>query len=335
MRQNKTMLKGSNVERPWDYVHINGVDKDSDGDYYISCKTTQSIYKIAGAESSLGYPGSVIWKLAGWKHGANVNDFKMQDGFNFSGQHHPRIISVSKETTILSLFDNAITEKGTTPTSSASSGKIVELNNVTMTARLLEQYFPPNGIRNPIQGTTQRLPSGNVYMAWGPNNMLSEHEKGLPGKQIWSAIFGSGLDLENYRSYKSPWKGYPLESPRIFVYAQSCSAPTYVYMSWNGATEHRNWAVFTATSKTDQGRAVVTTKREGYETKAAIPSGPVPLYVYVQALDDSGEVLGTSEHVKVWVPDDMTRFLANCGTDRCEPGLKTYDEAQNKVDQCK
>ncbi|CAK4032812.1 Hypothetical predicted protein [Lecanosticta acicola] len=43
----------------WDYVHFNSVDKDHNGDYYVSARHTDTIYKIAKSD------GHVMWKLNG------------------------------------------------------------------------------------------------------------------------------------------------------------------------------------------------------------------------------------------------------------------------------
>ncbi|KAB8437391.1 hypothetical protein FH972_025070 [Carpinus fangiana] len=329
------------VHRPWDYIHVNALDKDIYGDYYVSAKGSDTVYKIAGTSNALAYPGEILWKLGGWNDEWKVNDFKLLDGLNFSGQHHVRVLSVSNKTTLLSLYDNAWLRPGRMQkpyeSSTTSNGKFIELDTDAMTARLVGLYLPPDNFWHvtSIQGTTQQLQNGNVFMGWGPNNILTEHTSGVPGTILWHGIFGSGLDLEGYRSYKQPWVGHPLEPPDIFAYAQDCEAPVYTYMSWNGATEHRTWTIFAADYlERGEGRSVLTVDKAGYETVAQVPKGQVRKYVYAQAFDEFGHILGTSKRIKVWIPDQTIRSSYSCGLESCGPHLKSYDIHSSQADLC-
>src|ERR1700744_3370003 len=75
--------------------HINSVDKNSEGDYLLSTRYTNAIYKVSGKD------GSIVWQLGG-----DHNSFVM-DGFNFSKQHDARFIEQNATTTIISFLDNA------------------------------------------------------------------------------------------------------------------------------------------------------------------------------------------------------------------------------------
>lgn len=68
----------------FDYFHINGVDKNGDGDYLISARNTSAVYKISGVD------GHVIWTLSNGPE----SDFQL-DGFVIWGAHHARWRSVS------------------------------------------------------------------------------------------------------------------------------------------------------------------------------------------------------------------------------------------------
>ena len=56
--------------------HMNSVDKNDDGDYMISARYTNAIYKISEKD------GSLLWTLGGLN-----SDFELEKGFNFSRQH--------------------------------------------------------------------------------------------------------------------------------------------------------------------------------------------------------------------------------------------------------
>ncbi len=67
------------------------------------------------------------------------------------------------------------------------------------------------------------------------------------------------------------------------------------YASWNGATEVASWRVLAGSSASALA-PVATVARHGFETAIKVSSaGP---YVQVQALDASGNVIGTSAAVK-------------------------------------
>lgn len=56
--------------------HINSVDKSPEGDYMISARYTNAIYKISGKD------GRLIWTLGGPN-----SSFTLEENFNFSRQH--------------------------------------------------------------------------------------------------------------------------------------------------------------------------------------------------------------------------------------------------------
>ena len=50
-----TSGNGLAEDTPWDYFHINSVDKDADGNYLISARDACAIHKINGTD------GEIIW----------------------------------------------------------------------------------------------------------------------------------------------------------------------------------------------------------------------------------------------------------------------------------
>jgi hypothetical protein len=69
-----------------------------------------------------------------------------------------------------------------------------------------------------------------------------------------------------------------------------------VYASWNGATQVAAWEVLAGPSST-QLESVGSVPRNGFETAMLVRTAKQ--YVAVRAKDGSGEVLGTTEPVKV------------------------------------
>jgi len=74
--------------------HVNSIDRFSSGDYLLSGRNVNTIYKIARADKS------ILWRLGG-----KISNFSMN--FNFTSQHHAKIISENASTTIISILDNA------------------------------------------------------------------------------------------------------------------------------------------------------------------------------------------------------------------------------------
>jgi hypothetical protein len=122
----------------------------------MSCRHTDTIYKILP-------DGTVDWRFGGI-----VSDFKAT--FDFSHQHHARIISSNETHTIISFFDNATKTPLKEPTADSSRGMVVELHTEgrPMTARLLQQFVHPDGPGNycEARANIQILPNGNAWICW-------------------------------------------------------------------------------------------------------------------------------------------------------------------------
>ena len=80
----------------WDILHLNSIDKFPDGDYLVSSRHTDTLYKISHLN------GTIMWRLGGVR-----SDFNFTDGSRFSRQHHARVVSQNETHTLVSVFDNA------------------------------------------------------------------------------------------------------------------------------------------------------------------------------------------------------------------------------------
>ena len=104
------------LEADWS-SHANSVTKFENGDFLMSSRHTNTIYRINHLD------GSIVWRLGG-----KFSDFQMD--FNFSSQHHARVYSENSTTTILTFFDNAHDiELWQNDSSERSSGKMIALNS--------------------------------------------------------------------------------------------------------------------------------------------------------------------------------------------------------------
>ena len=96
--------------------HANSMDRTADGDYLVSARHTNTVYKIFQDNATIA-----------WRLGGKYSNFK-QD-FNFSSQHDVRVVHETSTTMLLTIMDNASDDKGRQKdTAVASSGKLVALD---------------------------------------------------------------------------------------------------------------------------------------------------------------------------------------------------------------
>ena len=279
---------GKQSQSPWDYFHINSIDKNADGDYLISARHVSAIYKISGTD------GHVMWRLNGAR-----SDYRLE-GFDFSFQHDARWVSDDKDKTVLTLFDNG--SNGFNQTQPWSTGLMIEMDHNTKTAKLLRKYEPPelNGGRHisKSQGNYQALKNGNVLLGWGNDAFWTEYtENGTV------AFYGSigWRNVMNYRVHKfDNWVGLPLTKPALWTYSKTGADEMIFYVSWNGATEVKTWVFHTSDSKLGPWTEAGKVAKDGFETHHRISK--TPKYAYVDALDKDGEWLGSSEVQQLYVP---------------------------------
>lgn len=328
-------------EWPWDFMHINSIDKNSEGDYLVSARHLDQIIKIAGPNNVHGVPaGQTLWRLGG-KQG----DFDLFETL-FSRQHHARFMSTGKEETVISLFDNAW-EGANNATATTSSGKYIAINNRTMHAHVTDDFIHPDSQLALAQGSLQNLPNGNVLLGWGWLPQVTEYNK--EGKVLFHAELAENTEtphVGSYRIYKAPWVGTPVWKPKLVAYSRTCKrskySPLVAYVSWNGATEVRTWRFYVSVSS-DIGPWIPAGSKAkvGFETEAVLLDGtirrriPLPFvkYVLVQALDSKGRVLGEAT-AETFVPG----YPANenmCDARGCfQPERFSYGPEYNSAGLC-
>jgi len=311
---------------PWDWMHFNAVSKNEEGDYVISARHHNTIYKIAGKNNNMGLtPGEIMWRLGG-----KFSDFKMD--FNFSRQHTVKFVSTSKEETVISFYNNAY--DGLAYTARYSEGQLVTLNNKTMVATLTQSYPDPLEELSVSQGSVQLQDNGNVVVSWGNRARFSEFTKA--GKLLYHAKFLGGV--ESFRVWKFPWKGYPKWAPKLLAYAHNASAPLHAYVSWNGATEVKAWR-FHVSESTSHGpwKTLATVPKSGFETFVnftaltafqASSNGRLERitaypYMYATALDSAGYTLAHTAVTHAFIPN-ATISKKKCNETACHD-LKWFE----------
>lgn len=283
------------------YSHINSVDKFSNGDYLVSARHTDCIYRISGKD------GSILWQMGGRNSTIEVA------GFNFSAQHDARILSEERNQLRISFFNNGW--NGITATRDVSTAMVITIDHPTSptTARLVHERLPLQGGLARHQGTVQTLPNGNTFVSWGQIAEFSEFT--ADGKRILDVAF---VDVEAhvYRVVKAPWQGFPDTLPDLYLYARTKGEPAHFYMSWNGATEVVAWKVYSADGQGEgdaTGSLLGKVEKNGFEThfesQKHVSAG------FVEALDKDGQVLGLSKVQPLLVPPSSMADV--CGPAHC------------------
>lgn len=226
---------------PFDFYHLNSVDKDSKGNYIISSRHFHHVMCISPE-------GETLWILGGAE-----NEFKdLSDGqaTNFKWQHDARWIS--EEDGILTLFDNS--KAGPFHSDAPESrALVIQLDLENMTAKLVQSMTSLQGILASSQGSVQVLPeSNNFFVGWGSAAAYSEYSpKGelLCETHLGASWFYSFERMKSYRTTKtSVWRGMPMEPPQVKI------QDDVLAVSWNGATEVTYWALEATDARSSSNR---------------------------------------------------------------------------------
>ncbi|MGI8963114.1 MAG: arylsulfotransferase family protein [Thermomicrobiales bacterium] len=261
------------LDVPWDYLHLNSIEADDNGDLILSARHTHAIYKVERTS------GRVLWRLNG-----KLSDFEMGPNTPFKFQHDARVHANGE----LTLFDNAESNQDLGG-EVQSRGMILMLDEDAKTATLVGEYTHPTEILSVSQGNMQVLPNGNLFIGWGSAPVFSEHD--ADGNLIFNGRFPQGAN--SYRAYRYPWVGTPGALPDVAI-ESGLGDDLTVFASWNGATEVVTWEVL-AGAGPDEMTVIGSTARTGFETSIGVQTAEPQLSV--QALDAEGNVLGTSDPI--------------------------------------
>lgn len=262
-----------NAAVPWDYIHLNSVALDDDGNILLSARHTHAAYKIDRMT------GEVIWRLNGKR-----SDFTMGPNTWFAWAHD---VQRQPDGTI-SLFDNHESQQAK-DRSDHSRGLFLNVDEDLMTASVAREVIHPTEILSVSQANMQRLPNGNSFIGWGSAPVFSEFGEG--NEPIYNGRLP--IDVQSYRAYRHEWTATPAAPPDVVAQLDQRGGMT-VWMSWNGATEVAEWRVLGGDLLDDMAELAVS-PRQGFET--GIPVIEVTGWVVVEALDAWGRVIGTSEPV--------------------------------------
>lgn len=247
---------------PYDYLHLNSVEEDHDGNLLISAAKTCAIYKVDRRT------GGIIWRLGG-RH----STFRLGPGVRFCGQHDAHWAGDN----LIRIFDNGIP-----PERHASRVAWIKIDPLGRTATLVRQIIQPEHMSAAVQGGAQELPNGDTAVGWGSIGRISEFSP--DGSPLFDAALPGGMI--SYRMYRVPWNGRPGTPPTVIVRGGA------VHAVWNGATGIDRWRVLTGPTR-NTVKPVAEAAWNGLDTAIPLPGASAAPYVQIQALDANGAVLGT------------------------------------------
>jgi Arylsulfotransferase (ASST) len=257
---------------PYDYIHINSIDEEPNGNLLISGRNTHAVYEVSRKT------GKVLWRLGGKR-----NDFRMGPGASFAWQHDVR----RQPDGTITMFDNGAAP----PVHKLTRILVLRVDMANKRVTLLSSYHHPKRLLSPFEGNAQFLPDGHVFIGWGGWPYVSELSK--DGRVLFDAYFGHGKppgeDADTYRAYRFVWHGDPTDVPAVAF------ANGKVYVSWNGATEVKRWRLMIGDAS-DNLNAAHSVPKTGFETGIPLPADGK--YVAVQAVDANGKALTVSKTLK-------------------------------------
>jgi hypothetical protein len=140
-----------------------------------------------------------------------------------------------------------------------------------------------------FEGNVQQVASAFHFVGWGGEPYFTEYDR--RGRVILDGHFVS--QTSSYRAYRFAWSATPAAPPTLVGSANSGTMT--LYASWNGATNVASWRVLGGASASTL-QSITTVPNSSFETTITAPQ---QAYAEVQALDSSGNVLGTSAPVNV------------------------------------
>ncbi|RMZ84096.1 hypothetical protein DV736_g6604, partial [Chaetothyriales sp. CBS 134916] len=314
---------GLKADEAIDWFHINSVDKDRQGNYLVSARHLHALLCINSITSK------IIWQLGGKDNMfRDLTDYTTgpdrPSPTNIALQHHARW---RDNYTSITLFNNGADSK------EPSASMWFDIDPVARTIRTRGVYISPSNVFAMFQGSMSILPSGNILLGYGSSAQYTEFTP--DGTAICDFRFSPFKDfntnaVESYRVFKGDWVGRPDTNPDVLLETDLFNRNKWMYISWMGATEVRNWRIEAKSSQHEEEEeegteraeetvvTIVTIPKDGFETAIDLSSHGIVADISEQvsdlgvpairelqffravALDANDAVLGTS----AWVDAD-------------------------------
>ncbi|KAJ3968794.1 ASST-domain-containing protein [Lentinula raphanica] len=261
---------------PWDYFHINSIQKLDDGNFFISSRHCHTLYLVNPA-------GDILWKMGGMQ-----SDFTFGQGANFSWQHHARM----RDSNTITVFNNGASEYN--QEFPYSQGLYLTFDESAKTVSLINARSPFNRTVTTAQGSVQLLDNGYSFVGWGAMPYFSQHDSS--GNILWSAQFApSENEVSSYRVFLHDWVARPKTSPSMSISSSSNSTNAVVYAWWNGATEVTAWKLMGSTLLTPLAPDTLSVvEKSDFETTLTYTGKRQYTFFQVAAMNAKGQTLDYS-----------------------------------------
>ncbi|MGB2959604.1 MAG: aryl-sulfate sulfotransferase [Bacteroidota bacterium] len=188
-----------------DYVHMNSIEVDTDGNLLFSSRHMSEVTKINRQA------GNILWRLGGKKNQFTFID----DDLGISYQHDARSHGDGHYT----IFDNGNYHSGvdiggdddrpvgigSLPADQFSRAVEYVIDTLAMTATLVWEYRHDPILFSQWMGNAQRLPNGNTLICWADGSLPKITEVRPDGTTAYELDF---VDYAHcYRAFRFPWSG--------------------------------------------------------------------------------------------------------------------------------
>ncbi len=256
-----------------DYVHMNAISIDTDGNLVISSRHLSELTKINRTT------GEIMWRLGG-----KNNQFLFsgtEPGFTW--QHDARALGGGR----YSLFDN-----GNWNTPPETRVLEYQLDTVHAGATLAWQYSHDPPYYTWWMGNAQRLPNGNTLIGWADASLPKLTEVTGTGETVLEMDFTSPAHC--YRVFKFPWTG---KATAPYLTAEPIPSGAALFFPVFGDTTIQKFYIFHGTSPNPA--TLFDSSAVPYAEVAPLPSGT---HVFrVAAVDAGGDIIGYSQEQAVTV----------------------------------
>lgn len=214
-----------------DYVHMNSIAVDNDGNILVSARNLDEVTKINR------FTGKIIWRLGGRHNTFNwTNDY-----LKFSYQHDIRVLPNGHYT----VFDN-----GSYHNPHRSRGLELKIDTLANEVEKVWAFSHPNNVHSRQMGNVQRLSSGHTIIGWGDWGCPLVTEVDQQGDIAFEARFVE--PALSYRVFRFPWTHvnnapYLLMEPHsdriTLLFNKFGDDDVHSYLVYSGVSPHPNQVV--------------------------------------------------------------------------------------------
>ena len=272
-----------------DYMHMNSVDVDYDGNLIISCRHLSEITKINRQT------GDIIWRLGG-KH----NQFEfINDNDRISYQHDAR--AVSGKPGHYTVFDN-----GNYHSPRFSRAVEFRVDTNAMTAERVWEYRLPAGDAY-WMGNAQRLPNGNTFINWADQALPKATEVTPNGRVVYQADYMSPSHA--YRTFRYEWE----HAARVpYLIAENTPVSVNLIFNQFGDSTVREYQVF-AGKRGESSAQIAVTPNTWYQADLNHLENGQEYDFFIRAVHENGSVSEKSnvETVRVSLVEPGKNIIEN------------------------